>query len=306
MCGRSGTARASGASSAAYVQLTTNGPALGRTCQRARPHPLPRLTRNDIEESGMRVLVALGGNAMTGPDGSAAPHEQRRAIAVGDVACRRPRRRRPRRRRSLTATARRSATSSSRTSSPRTSCRPCRSTGAARRRRGPSASRMLDALEASLARPRSRSGRSPRSSPARSSTPTTPASRSRPSPSVATSTTTQAQPLIDARRASGRTAAAKGWRRVVASPEPLEVLERTRCSPLMQAGYVVVAAGGGGIPVVAVGRRHRARRRGGHRQGPHGRPARARHRRRRTRHRDGRAACRDRLGHPARRSRSSA
>src|SRR5512144_2762966 len=29
----------------------------------------------------MRVLVALGGNAMTGPDGSAAPKEQRHAIA---------------------------------------------------------------------------------------------------------------------------------------------------------------------------------------------------------------------------------
>ena len=29
----------------------------------------------------MRVLVALGGNAMTGPDGSAAPQEQRHAIA---------------------------------------------------------------------------------------------------------------------------------------------------------------------------------------------------------------------------------
>ena len=36
----------------------------------------------------MRVLVALGGNAMTGPDGSAAPHEQRRAIrrAMSHVA----------------------------------------------------------------------------------------------------------------------------------------------------------------------------------------------------------------------------
>ena len=30
----------------------------------------------------MRVLVALGGNAMTGPDGSAAPQAQREAIAT--------------------------------------------------------------------------------------------------------------------------------------------------------------------------------------------------------------------------------
>ncbi|HJY25481.1 MAG TPA: carbamate kinase, partial [Actinomycetes bacterium] len=36
----------------------------------------------------MRVLVALGGNAMTGPDGSAAPHDQVAAIerAAGPLA----------------------------------------------------------------------------------------------------------------------------------------------------------------------------------------------------------------------------
>ena len=43
---------------------------------------------------------------------------------------------------------------------------------------------------------------------------------------------------------------AKGWRRVVASPEPLEVLDVAAVRTLVEAGYVVVAAGGGGIPVV--------------------------------------------------------
>jgi carbamate kinase len=43
---------------------------------------------------------------------------------------------------------------------------------------------------------------------------------------------------------------AKGWRRVVASPEPLEVLDAHTLLTLMKAGYVVVAAGGGGVPVV--------------------------------------------------------
>jgi carbamate kinase len=42
----------------------------------------------------------------------------------------------------------------------------------------------------------------------------------------------------------------KGWRRVVASPEPLEVLDTHAVLTLLRAGYVVVAAGGGGIPVV--------------------------------------------------------
>ena len=42
----------------------------------------------------------------------------------------------------------------------------------------------------------------------------------------------------------------KGWRRMVASPAPLEVLETATVLTLIAAGYVVVAAGGGGIPVV--------------------------------------------------------
>ena len=42
----------------------------------------------------------------------------------------------------------------------------------------------------------------------------------------------------------------KGWRRMVASPAPLEVLETPTILTLIAAGYVVVAAGGGGIPVV--------------------------------------------------------
>lgn len=43
---------------------------------------------------------------------------------------------------------------------------------------------------------------------------------------------------------------ARGWRRVVASPEPLEVLDAPAISALLAAGFVVVANGGGGIPVV--------------------------------------------------------
>ncbi|GAA1131161.1 carbamate kinase [Nocardioides aquiterrae] len=42
----------------------------------------------------------------------------------------------------------------------------------------------------------------------------------------------------------------KGWRRVVASPEPREILDAPAVQVLVEAGFVVVANGGGGIPVV--------------------------------------------------------
>src|SRR5436190_6814003 len=42
----------------------------------------------------------------------------------------------------------------------------------------------------------------------------------------------------------------RGWRRMVASPEPREILDAPAVSALLAAGYVVVAAGGGGIPTV--------------------------------------------------------
>ncbi len=42
----------------------------------------------------------------------------------------------------------------------------------------------------------------------------------------------------------------KGWRRLVASPEPLEILDADAVTALIEAGFVVVANGGGGIPVV--------------------------------------------------------
>ena len=42
----------------------------------------------------------------------------------------------------------------------------------------------------------------------------------------------------------------RGWRRVVASPEPLEILDAPAVEALIAAGFVVVATGGGGVPVV--------------------------------------------------------
>ena len=59
----------------------------------------------------------------------------------------------------------------------------------------------------------------------------------------------QAQTLIDHGQV-WQDRGEKGWRRVVASPEPLEVLDVGPARVLVESGHVVVAAGGGGIPVV--------------------------------------------------------
>jgi len=49
--------------------------------------------------------------------------------------------------------------------------------------------------------------------------------------------------------------AGRGWRRVVASPQPKEVVEIETVKTLLDAGTVVVTVGGGGIPVIDSGDR---------------------------------------------------
>ena len=51
--------------------------------------------------------------------------------------------------------------------------------------------------------------------------------------------------------------AGRGWRRVVPSPKPVDIYEKTSLKTLVDAGQVVIACGGGGIPVVYEGTRYK-------------------------------------------------
>ena len=46
----------------------------------------------------------------------------------------------------------------------------------------------------------------------------------------------------------------KGFRRAVASPKPITIIEKREIKRLIQSGFIVICCGGGGIPVVRNGR----------------------------------------------------
>jgi carbamate kinase len=198
----------------------------------------------------LRVVVALGGNAMTGPDGSATPHAQRSAIAaamehVADLV------------------ARGVEVVITHGNGPQVGNLLVKNALAAHvvppvpldwcgaQTQGTIGFTVLDTLEASLAvrgvdRPVAAlvTRTLVDAGDPGFARPTKPVGRYLPRE--------QAQTLID----HGETwedRGERGWRRVVASPDPLEVLETPAVATLLDAGYVVVAAGGGGIPVVRGG-----------------------------------------------------
>jgi carbamate kinase len=195
----------------------------------------------------MRVLIALGGNAMTGPGGSAAPDDQDRAIRVAmasvadlvgagvDVVL-------------------------THGNGPQVGNLLVKNELAAQvvppvpldwcgaQTQGTIGFLILDALDAALAE----RGLDKRVATVITRTlvdgndpgfdkPTKPIGRYLPEE--------EARPLVE----HGQTwedRGERGWRRVVASPEPLEIIDAPAIMALSAAGFVVVGAGGGGIPVV--------------------------------------------------------
>ncbi|WP_425380263.1 carbamate kinase [Spiroplasma endosymbiont of Stenodema calcarata] len=47
--------------------------------------------------------------------------------------------------------------------------------------------------------------------------------------------------------------AGRGWRRVIASPQPVDIVEKNIIEDLINKGHIVITVGGGGIPVVKTG-----------------------------------------------------
>lgn len=201
--------------------------------------------------SQRRVVIALGGNAMTGPDGSATPGAQRAAIAVaaGHVAA-------------VVATGAEVVVTHG--NGPQVGNLLVKNELAAHevppvpldwnvaQTQGTIGFTVVDELDAALAA----RGLDQRTAALVTRTlvdaedpgfaePTKPVGRFLPRE--------QAQRFVElGQRWEDR--GQKGWRRVVASPEPRSVLDSPAIRALAAAGFVVVCAGGGGIPVVDDGR----------------------------------------------------
>ncbi len=213
----------------------------------------------------MRVLIALGGNAMTGADGSARPEDQRAAImlAMEDVA-------------DIVASGAQVVLTHG--NGPQVGNLLVKNELAAHvvppvpldwcgaQTQGTIGVLIMNALESSLARRGVAAGR-PAVLVSRTLVRAGDPHFDEPSKPIGRYLSAAEAAKMIAHGQTWRDMGAKGWRRVVASPEPVECLDAAAAHILLDAGCTVVCAGGGGVPVL--------------RDAAHGR------------------ACRhDRLGHP--------
>ncbi len=195
----------------------------------------------------MRIVIALGGNAMTGPDGRADPEDRRRAVeqAAGPVA-------------DLVVAGHEVVLTHG--NGPQVGNLLQKNELAAHvvppvpldwcgaQTQGTLGTLLLDALDAALAT----RGCDRRTAALVSRTlvdPSDPAFAEPTKPIGRWLTDQEARPL----REHGQRFTAvegRGWRRVVASPEPQEALDAPAAEALLAAGFVVVCSGGGGVPTV--------------------------------------------------------
>jgi carbamate kinase len=64
------------------------------------------------------------------------------------------------------------------------------------------------------------------------------------------STETEARSAAESRGFVVKEDSGRGWRRVVPSPIPTEIIEKPIIEELINKGFLVIAAGGGGVPVI--------------------------------------------------------
>jgi carbamate kinase len=203
-------------------------------------------TRGSVRR--VRVLIALGGNAMTSPDGKARPEDQRAAItlAMEEVA-------------DIVASGAQVVLTHG--NGPQVGNLLVKNELAAHvvppvpldwcgaQTQATIGFLILNALEAALAKRGVAAGRPAvlvsrtlvKADDPHFSEPTKPIGRYLPA--------AEAAKMIDHGQ-TWRDMGPKGWRRVVASPEPVECLDSAAAHTLLEAGFTVVCAGGGGVPVI--------------------------------------------------------
>ena len=196
----------------------------------------------------MRVLIALGGNAMTSPDGSARPEDQRAAVTlameeIADIVV--------------------SGTQVVLThgNGPQVGNLLVKNEVAAHvvppvpldwcgaQTQGTIGVLIMNALETSLAR-RGVAASKPAVLVSRTLVSADDPHFAEPSKPIGRFLDRAEAAKLIAHGQTWRDQGQRGWRRIVASPDPVECLDAAAAHVLLDAGYTVVCAGGGGVPVV--------------------------------------------------------